>query len=233
ILFGVAGPFAQSDGCVQRGSWTPDFLEFAQQGYGITLVPDTGSEFTGPLGQALKTGFVGATGAWNGSCPTNQFADIPRFGVSNARSSDPVQQLSEIYVHYERNLQPQRGADGNFHSAEYQSGSRTLTVYGLCGQFDVPCDHGSIDWDSAWGQLILEHELGHSLGLGHDREDGTCANSNGIMRATTPKNGSLLTDYCRVADDRNCSSAYPGTACPLYAVGGLADGLVNGEYLSI
>jgi hypothetical protein len=74
-------------------------------------------------------------------------------------------------------------------------------------------DNLYIDWSNPWAAAFLEHELGHALGVGHDRSDGECSDFGGIMGKPVNYKGSLKPEYCSFVNHQNCDPSN-GANCP-------------------
>lgn len=79
--------------------------------------------------------------------------------------------------------------------AEYVPSSNTIILWGVAppglkldGKYPYIDLGGSkrFNFNTPWGAAVIEHEIGHSLGLGHDREgaacDGSPGHGHGIMQ---------------------------------------------------
>lgn len=118
-----------------------------------------------------------------------------------------------------------------------------MTLYGRCpdGNFNFSCKKGNLDWTSAGGIASISHELGHAMGLDHDKEN---CKTNGTMAsafswASPPT--FLATEYCELAERitsfEPCNELGDDTnnACDdcHYTVTGAVSGLSRGEILRL
>lgn len=163
-----------------------------------------------------------AASKWNVHCSAAKH--IPDFKVDWAGTRPPGGQdssnmtyRSSILIDYNNGFAPTEGEgdDRETNPARWSGVGNTITLYARCpldDTFDLPCrggrEGGYIDWSTS-GLLedVITHELGHSLGLGHDRvgQGGTCP--AGIMKPAlqTEDIGHLgvLLRHCFLADAMN------------------------------
>ena len=127
-----------------------------------------------------------------------------------------------------------------------------IKVYELCPSGGSPSQHGLdctgslINWNEAWGRDAMLHELGHYLGLNHDK--GTCSSKRSVMAETRQWNQTnsglrLTAEHCGLASRMNSITSLcndipdpaSSNTCEVchYVLGGSIEGLVGSETVTI
>ncbi len=171
----------------------------------IVLPPDLPAEF--------RTAVTAAVADWTEACPAKGYPHMPRLEVTAASQGDPA---SEVVFDYRPNDAREDGVLAFWYPPTH---ANVLTVYGAClspGGVSY-CDFSShIVWTTSKARTLLEHELGHVLGLGHDlTEPAGCR--PGLMTDFIEDVGELHKGYCE-ASEKESSQA-------LYIVSGTVSGL--------
>ncbi|MCH9646662.1 MAG: choice-of-anchor D domain-containing protein [Deltaproteobacteria bacterium] len=199
------------------------------QGQGHVEVDDTS------LPQGIKDQVTTAMGLWNSGCDNGNFPHIPELN----RQPPPAGVNEKKLIFDYRPDEAPPGQNGQFNPAKFvpQGEGGVITVYGKCPPPPGPSQpapsilgcpgDGNLDWDTKKARAMLQHEIGHGLGLGHDQ----CPSS--IMEeANLDKRSKVQPEHCQLADSLACMPS-PGTMCP--QVGDSApfrvvvSGLDNGE----
>jgi hypothetical protein len=192
----------------------------------VTIYGDAAARGSAPIRAALQS----ATTALSTACPRGTYHNIPTFNVAAdwANSQRPTnldagtRDRTTIEVQLIDANAPKDRLTNTWIPALWQGGTDQRTginypsqilAYKWCpaNGIKIPewgCTTGNqqeINWGQAWMVTAFTHELGHSLGLDHDRgKDGqgtTCPMT--VMNASPNTGAPITADECRQADTLN------------------------------
>jgi hypothetical protein len=224
LLFLRATSFAQS--CAQGNPPTSLFPFFGNTDPNLGVSSATVTIYPNEDGAAdgdLETAVSLAASAWSQSCPQSTYPDIPTFDVNwdgKAPTGPNSSHVALVIEFLPDTVMPLISSTPlAYASAQWVGGGSqnnnsptVIDVYGLCPPgvttFNGGCTSGvvNVPWNTLYGQVVLEHEIGHALGLNHDRAtdgSGNACSTNGVMATAPNANAFILTGYCYLANREN------------------------------
>jgi hypothetical protein len=228
LALGTRAASAQT--CAQGQDTRFMFPFFANAGMNInqvTLYGNSAAQASATLLAAVQAGVA----AWNQNCPNSTYRNIPTFAV-NWTAPRPFPPGSDeqvrktIIVDFRPNEAARQVPGTNrYEFAVWTGGVDTnlITVFGRCptgAQLpDLGCNgtNTPINWDTPLGRTALAHEIGHALGLAHDRSQQLTGQAcpMSLMNEAPAPGAAFSPAYCGLADRMNdpdapCNSQQPG-----------------------
>ncbi len=182
----------------------------------VTIFPNAAAASS----SALQSTTTSAAAAWNQSCPQSSYPNIPAFNTNWGAQAPPssfAASHNDLEIDYLSTTPAAANANGTYTTALWTGGGSSSTttpsviqVYGLCPpKLSIPglCTNGGpISWTGPTALAVLEHEIGHALGLDHDRTtdgSGNTCPTNGVMESSPSAGALILASYCMLANREN------------------------------
>lgn len=219
-------------------------LAFNKKVVNVYLTPKTWAH------ESLPGQILGALTVWNGKACEDYRAGIPNFAFAADQDRIPAdfQKQADVLVFGFAEGEPAILEGSGLKTAELDGNE--VRIFDLCvndkgAPINDPrlCRDGRVLWDTMNAFNVMTHEVGHSLGLGHDEG---CSGTT-LMSATFKTLDKMLepsADHCKLASDLNdpqqaCTMTPTQTGqshfCELcrHSVGGTVTGLTMGESIKL
>lgn len=195
---------------------------------------------TFPASRISSSNIENALARWSGGCSSYP---LPAFVLHKEAPIPPNRDLrTTLVIDYEPSIPAQETTPGSGEDEIAEAVGTTIRLFGECTNISGICDdQDRIIWNSDYGEQIIAHEIGHVLGLHHDKSKNEGCSSPSLMKAATSPSTPLgiNDEQCALASNLNnanvaCGtdalnqSIHPCQECQ-YSVGGDVSGLAQGE----
>lgn len=172
------------------------------------------------MGSTLRSSLNAAMSAWSSACPSSTYSDVPSFSADwtqpRPTTGDPIldNRMSIEIVAVDEPVTKDPKHPDNYRMAEWaggggSGGGQVIRIWLKCPSDnhripDFGCNGrpgDRVNWGSEAAITALTHEIGHSMGLDHDIEDGVCTPS--LMAAAPVTRAPIVPRHCQLANVAN------------------------------